>query len=326
MSTRRACCAIGSSSSPATTSTGRASIRDAFDAALAGGTNLAFMGSNDGYWNGPVRATATARSSRTSRCYDPNPDRPRQDGDVPRDRQARVHDHGRPAHRAFARCRPAARLRRHPRRRGRSVARRTQGSRRATRSPASSAASTTCSTRTPSRASTRAHRALPLRRAAASTRTATRCASRRRAARACSRRARSSSRGRSTTGAATGRSSPRRRWSRGSGVPVDPRIQQFMRNALDDLTRPAARPGSPCAVAASNCSVASRRPADPHVRSFVAAAPRRRPLGAGLPRPARLHRRPAAARGPATVGAMNVDVWRSASRPPRSRPSRRRQP
>lgn len=48
-------------------------MRDAFDAAVAGGTNLAFMSSNDAYWNiryGDGRRTILTYKS----LYDPNPD------------------------------------------------------------------------------------------------------------------------------------------------------------------------------------------------------------------------------------------------------------
>ncbi|HWX08933.1 MAG TPA: N,N-dimethylformamidase beta subunit family domain-containing protein [Gaiellaceae bacterium] len=47
-------------------------MRDGFDAALAGGTNLAFLGSNDGYWNlryADDRHTIISAKS----LYDPNP-------------------------------------------------------------------------------------------------------------------------------------------------------------------------------------------------------------------------------------------------------------
>jgi hypothetical protein len=48
-------------------------IRDAFDAALAGGTNLAFMGSNDAYWNIEYRDGGQTVWTYKS-TYDPNPD------------------------------------------------------------------------------------------------------------------------------------------------------------------------------------------------------------------------------------------------------------
>jgi len=48
-------------------------MRDAFDAAVADGTNLAFMGSNDAYWN--VRYEDGGRTILTYKSmYDPNPD------------------------------------------------------------------------------------------------------------------------------------------------------------------------------------------------------------------------------------------------------------
>jgi len=48
-------------------------MRDGFDAAVAGGTNLAFMGSNDAYWN--VRYEDDRHTILTYKSlYDPNPD------------------------------------------------------------------------------------------------------------------------------------------------------------------------------------------------------------------------------------------------------------
>jgi hypothetical protein len=54
------------------------------------------------------------------------------------------------------------------------------------------------------------------------------------------------------------------------GVPVDPRLQQFMRNALDDLTRPAAPAGLTVRLEAGRLRVSLLRSGDPRVRGFVA--------------------------------------------------------
>src|SRR5205823_4481616 len=48
-------------------------IRDAFDAALAAGTNLAFMGSNDAYWHIKYEDGGRTIFGYKS-MYDPNPD------------------------------------------------------------------------------------------------------------------------------------------------------------------------------------------------------------------------------------------------------------
>jgi hypothetical protein len=62
-------------------------MRDGFDAALAGGTNLAFLGSNDAYWN--VGYTADHRTILSAKSlYDPNP--------VLREKTAMFREIGRP--------------------------------------------------------------------------------------------------------------------------------------------------------------------------------------------------------------------------------------
>jgi hypothetical protein len=62
-------------------------IRDGFEAALAGGTNLAFMGSNDAYWN--VRYVDDNRTILSAKSlYDPNP--------VLREKTAMFREIGRP--------------------------------------------------------------------------------------------------------------------------------------------------------------------------------------------------------------------------------------
>jgi hypothetical protein len=54
------------------------------------------------------------------------------------------------------------------------------------------------------------------------------------------------------------------------GVPVDPRLQQFMRNALDDLTRPPAPAGLAARLLGDRMQVSVVQPADPRVIGFVA--------------------------------------------------------
>ena len=55
------------------------------------------------------------------------------------------------------------------------------------------------------------------------------------------------------------------------GVPVDPRLQQFMRNALDDLTRPAAPARFAARQSGNQLRVAVSPSGDPRVMGFVAA-------------------------------------------------------
>jgi hypothetical protein len=96
-------------------------------------------------------------------------------------------------------------------------------------------------------------------------------------------------------------------------VPADPRIQQFMRNALADLTRPAAPTKIAVLRRGKKVRVSVARTIDPRVRSFVAAAR----VGTHWVRLCHgLHActgvvPPLA--GPLTVGVVNVDVWRSHS-------------
>jgi hypothetical protein len=54
------------------------------------------------------------------------------------------------------------------------------------------------------------------------------------------------------------------------GVPVDPRLQQFMRNALDDLTRPPAPARLTARRQGDHVQVSVSKPADPRVLGFVA--------------------------------------------------------
>jgi hypothetical protein len=98
------------------------------------------------------------------------------------------------------------------------------------------------------------------------------------------------------------------------GVPVDPRIQQFVRNALADLSRPAAPVGVKVRETGSQLIVSATASVDPRVTNFVAAV--RTTTGwtrlchgttlcAGLiPRNVTL---------PPTVGIVNRDLWRGHS-------------
>jgi len=99
------------------------------------------------------------------------------------------------------------------------------------------------------------------------------------------------------------------------GVPVDPRLQRFMRNAIEDLTRPAAPGGVTAARRGVRIEVSVARGPDPRVVGFLAAARvdghwralcrgtttcvSRRPLGPGT----------------ATVAVFAVDVWHRRSAP-----------
>ena len=94
------------------------------------------------------------------------------------------------------------------------------------------------------------------------------------------------------------------------GVSEDPRVQQFMRNALDDLTRPAAPANLTVSVVGSTLSVSISNN-DPRVRGFVAGI---RAGGQWVV----LCRRPGVFScavagpppgGPYVVGAFVVDQW-----------------
>ncbi len=93
------------------------------------------------------------------------------------------------------------------------------------------------------------------------------------------------------------------------GVPVDPRLQQFMRNTLDDLTRPPAPTGLTAQRRGDTMQISVSQLADARVTGFVAAA--------------RLHHRwirlcrgtwtctatlPPGA-NPRKVGAVSIDGW-----------------
>lgn len=93
------------------------------------------------------------------------------------------------------------------------------------------------------------------------------------------------------------------------GVPVDPRLQRFMRNALDDLTRPPAPARLTARRQGDQVHVSVSPPADPRVLRFIAGVK----IGS---RWARLCRGTSSCTGtlppgadPKKVGAVNVDVW-----------------
>jgi hypothetical protein len=93
------------------------------------------------------------------------------------------------------------------------------------------------------------------------------------------------------------------------GVPVDPRLQQFMRNALDDLTRPPAPAGLTARRQGDQVQVSVSQPADPRVLRFVAGVR----IGN---RWIRLCHGTSSCTGtllpgvdPEKVGTVNVDVW-----------------
>jgi hypothetical protein len=93
------------------------------------------------------------------------------------------------------------------------------------------------------------------------------------------------------------------------GVPVDPRLQQFMRNALDDLTRPAAPQGLTARQVGDRVQVSVSHPADPRVVGFVAAVrigDRWARICHGTSSCTGALPPEAVARG---VGALNIDVW-----------------
>jgi hypothetical protein len=93
------------------------------------------------------------------------------------------------------------------------------------------------------------------------------------------------------------------------GDAVDQHVQQFMRNALDDLTRPAAPLDMTLSQSAAGVTVTVAPGSDPRARGFVA---RVRSGTAWLP----LCRgvttctgRPRTASGPVVVGAVELDDW-----------------
>jgi N,N-dimethylformamidase beta subunit-like, C-terminal len=98
------------------------------------------------------------------------------------------------------------------------------------------------------------------------------------------------------------------------GVPVDPRVQQFMRAALDDLTRPAPPAGLSARLTDGELQVTLARPVDTHATGLIAAVRE----GGG-----RWHRlchglvncagREPPGTGPITVGAVTLDRWHRSS-------------
>jgi hypothetical protein len=99
------------------------------------------------------------------------------------------------------------------------------------------------------------------------------------------------------------------------GVPVDPRLQQFMRNALDDLTRPATPAGLTATLSGRRLAVSITPSVDPRVRGFIAGVKvggRWRRLCHGG---SRCSRRLPQGVTPTAVAAVSVDVWRRRSAP-----------
>ena len=99
------------------------------------------------------------------------------------------------------------------------------------------------------------------------------------------------------------------------GVPVDARLQQFMRNALDDLTRPAAPLGLTARVRDGELRVTVARRRDPRVLGFVAFAHvdgHWRRLCRGV---STCSRRLPSGRAATAVAAFVVDVWHRRSAP-----------
>ena len=91
-------------------------------------------------------------------------------------------------------------------------------------------------------------------------------------------------------------------------APADPRVQQFMRNALADLTSPEPPPGLTIAQSAAGLTVSVGQSADPRARGFVARVRKGSswvPLCRGVL--ACTGRLPAP--GPAVVGVVSLDAW-----------------
>jgi hypothetical protein len=96
------------------------------------------------------------------------------------------------------------------------------------------------------------------------------------------------------------------------GVPVDPGLQQFMRNALNDLTRPAPPTGLAVQQVGDQVQVSVDQSVDPRVQGFIAV------VRAG-DRWLRICRGIVTCTGPAPSGdrirlvAVSVDQWRRRS-------------
>ncbi len=91
-------------------------------------------------------------------------------------------------------------------------------------------------------------------------------------------------------------------------APADPRVQQFMRNALDDLTRPPAPQGMTLSQTPTTLTVTIAPTTDPRDRGFVARVRNGTtwlPLCRGIV--ACSGRLPAA--GVVVVGAVSLDAW-----------------
>ena len=97
-------------------------------------------------------------------------------------------------------------------------------------------------------------------------------------------------------------------------APVDPRVQQFMRNVLADLQKPAPPTGVTTRTAGGRIVVTVRRQADPRYRGFVSgtktATGRFAPLCRGVltcsgPLPP--------GRGEVVVGVVEIDRWGASS-------------
>jgi len=94
-----------------------------------------------------------------------------------------------------------------------------------------------------------------------------------------------------------------------STAPVDPRVQQFMRNALDDLTRPAAPTQLTVVQAGATLRVSAAPDPDPRVQTIVAGIRKGVswiPLCAGA---GGCVGRIRAFRGQVVIGAVAVDSW-----------------
>ena len=98
-------------------------------------------------------------------------------------------------------------------------------------------------------------------------------------------------------------------------APADPRVQQFMRNALDDLTRPAAPQGMTLTQSTFGVTVSVAPDIDPRARGFVArirSGTTWLPLCRGVTTCTGRRR---VAAGPTVVGAVELDLWNRRSAP-----------
>jgi len=98
-------------------------------------------------------------------------------------------------------------------------------------------------------------------------------------------------------------------------APADPRVQQFMRNALDDLTRPAAPQNLTVTQSTAGLTVTVAPNADPRALGFVArvrSGTRWLPLCRGV---TTCTGSPRVAAGLTVVGAVELDLWNRRSAP-----------